>query len=898
MCRMRRYGKLTLMGLALLCFFGNVSGTQLLAAANPPSSLQMPQDPPTFGYRLVNAFGNLSFTDPLAIATPPGETNRVFVVEQAGRIAVITNLAAPTRTVFLDIASRILSGGEMGLLGLAFHPDYASNGQFYVFYSVNATSAQGSNTRHERLSRFQAAATDPNRADPASELILLEQRDEAENHNGGDLHFGPDGYLYVSLGDEGGGDDSYGNSQRIDKDFFSGLLRIDVDNRASSLPANPHPANTNNAAGEIRYRIPPDNPWVGATQFNGVEVDSDQVRTEFYAVGLRNPWRFTFDSVTGELYLGDVGERGYEEINLIRRGGNYGWNYREGRHSGPRQSPGGLQFDQPIIEYTHGTSTDQGNSVTGGLVYRGSRLPALFGAYIFADYVSGNLWMLRANGTNVVPYRRLAIDSSIAGFGVDPRNGDILTADQNDRAIKRLVEDTGVVTGTPLPSTLFDTGAFTNLLDLASEDQPLTPNNGVHPYEVNLPFWSDQARKTRWFFQPNRNQTFNFNPTTPWTFPTGTVWVKHFDLELTNGVAASAKRIETRLLVRNPSGIYGVTYRWGNSVTNAALVSEDGLDEEFTVYDGDVPRTQVWHYPSRNECRTCHSFASGYALGFTTAQLNREVDWGDGPTNQINALVTAGYLKSPISNLNLLPKLVSATNELWSREWRVRSYLAANCAQCHQPGGNGLGRWDGRLLTSLSQAGLVHGSLIDDGGEVDKRVIVPGSLSQSMLLSRISTRGPSQMPPLSTSLLDTQAIALVSTWITNDLIAYQTFPEWQTNRFGNPALPGAGPAEDPDSDGAQNFLEWLTGTDPNSPADLWTISVAREGDILRVIVPQLANRGFELQTATSLDPTASWQPLDVPANRPFISASNQLTVFEQPLTNNPSTFFRVRVFEP
>src|SRR5688572_950891 len=166
--------------------------------AQQPPTLRMPQEPPSFGYRTTNAFGNLAFTDPVAIVTPPGETNRIFVVEQPGRIAVITNLGSPTRTVFLDIASRIIFGGEQGLLALAFHPGYATNRQFYVFYTVTATSAQGANTRHDRLSMMLVSATNPNAADPTSEVVLFEQRDEASNHNGADLHFGPDGYLYVS----------------------------------------------------------------------------------------------------------------------------------------------------------------------------------------------------------------------------------------------------------------------------------------------------------------------------------------------------------------------------------------------------------------------------------------------------------------------------------------------------------------------------------------------------------------------------------------------------------------------------------------------------------------------------------------------------------------------------
>ena len=870
----------------------------LVPDPNPPPTLRMPQEPPSYGYRLMSAFGNLTFTDPIAIVTPPGETNRIFVVEQAGRIAVITNLAVPTRTVFLDIAGRILAGGEEGLLGLAFHPGYATNRQFYIFYTVTATSSQGAG-RHDRLSQMLASASNPNLADATSETILLEQFDQAGNHNGGDLHFGNDGYLYISLGDEGGGDDNLQNSQRIDRDFFAGLLRIDVDNRVGSIMPNPHPANTNNPTRTMRYRIPADNPWIGATNFNGATVNSNNVRTEFYAAGLRNPWRFSVDRTTGELYLADVGQNFWEEVNIVRRGGNYGWNYREGLHQRPGSGapPAGALFDDPITEYAHGNATNQGFSVTGGVVYRGTNLPALGGAYVFADYVSGHVWALRANGTNVVPFSHLLTDGGIAGFGLDPRNGDVLTADQSEDTIKRLVQDTSVLVGSQLPPTLFHTGAFTNLTSLTSETDSLTANTGVVPYDLNVPFWSDNAHKTRWIFRANTNLKFGFSRDGNWSFPTGTVWVKHFDLELTNGVPSSAKRLETRLLVKNSGGLYGVTYRWGNSVSNATLVPDAGMDEPFVINDGGTLRTQVWHYPSRSECLTCHMPVAGFALGFNTAQLNREVDLGSGPTNQLAALSRAGYFNAPVTNLNLLPALAHATNAAWGREWRVRSYLQANCAQCHQPGGTGLGSWDARYHNPLSASGLIRGALRDDRGDTNNRVVVPGVVTRSMLHTRIATRGPGQMPPLATSLLDTQAIALVSSWIDGDLAGYQTFPEWQISNFGATNGPNVGPNDDADFDGAGNFLEWLTGTDPNSSTDYWSIAAGASTQSIQVLVPQIANRGFEVQRAASLN-APTWQPLDVPANRPFFSATNRLNLVEEPNTNAPTRFYRVRVFEP
>src|SRR4051794_3677284 len=257
------------------------------------------------GYALTNAFPGLTFTNPVCLASPPGETSRLFIVEKKGRIVVITNLAAPTRTIFMDISSNVISagdtsvGGEEGLLGLTFHPGYATNGFFYVFYTGSATTSAGPG-RHDILARYQQSGSNPNQGNPASETRYIVQFDEADNHNAGDLHFGQDAYLYVSLGDEGGGGDTYGNSQRINRDFFSAILRIDVDKKPGSLAPNAHasvPDLTN-------YAIPQDNPYVGVTNFNGSPVDPTKVRTEFWAVGMRNPWRFSFDSVTGTLYLG------------------------------------------------------------------------------------------------------------------------------------------------------------------------------------------------------------------------------------------------------------------------------------------------------------------------------------------------------------------------------------------------------------------------------------------------------------------------------------------------------------------------------------------------------------------------------------------------------------------
>jgi glucose/arabinose dehydrogenase len=394
-------------------------------------------------YFPTNAFPSLVFSNPVCLTTPPGETNRLFVAEKHGRIIVITNLTSPTRTAFLDISARVKVGnssesadvnGEEGLLGLAFHPNHAVNGYFYVFYT--RTNGGG---RDDTLSRFQVSTGNPNQGDAASELRLIQQPDNQSNHNAGDIHFGPDGYLYVPLGDEGGGNDNQNDSQLITNDFFSAILRLDVDKLPGNLNPNPHPA----IIVPTNYAVPADNPFIGATTFNGTNINPNQVRTEFWAVGFRNPWRMTYDPPGARWYCADVGQGAREEIDILQAGGNYGWAYREGTVAGPKTAPGGFVSINPIIDYGH-TNAGFGtrNAVIGGIVYHGFRLPQLNGAYLYGDYGSGEIWALSYNGISVATNQFLFSDPGVSAFGADPRNGDILYANLksgNNSIIQRII---------------------------------------------------------------------------------------------------------------------------------------------------------------------------------------------------------------------------------------------------------------------------------------------------------------------------------------------------------------------------------------------------------------------------------------------------------------------------
>ncbi|HMN17434.1 MAG: T9SS type A sorting domain-containing protein [Ignavibacteriota bacterium] len=338
-----------------------------------------------FNFRV--AFPNLSFSDPLDLQNAGDGTNRIFVVEQDGRIRVFPNDEnAQSTKLFLDITDRVTSGGETGLLGLAFHPNYESNGYFYVNYTAPSPL-------RTVISRFKVSSTNPDSADKNSEQILVTYNQPYSNHNGGAVVFGPDGYLYIGSGDGGSGGDPQNNAQNITS-LLGKILRIDVDNPQAPL----------------NYGIPPDNPFVDSTNVN--------IRKEIYAWGMRNPWRISFDPVTDSLWCGDVGQGDWEEIDIIKKGKNYGWRCYEGNHTYNTSGCNGT-YEFPVWEYSHSL----GYSITGGFVYRGINVPELVGKYIYGDYVSRRVWSLEYDGINPPTNTQITTSSgSITSFGVDENN--------------------------------------------------------------------------------------------------------------------------------------------------------------------------------------------------------------------------------------------------------------------------------------------------------------------------------------------------------------------------------------------------------------------------------------------------------------------------------------------
>lgn len=337
-------------------------------------------------YNFEVAFPNLTFSSALDLQNAGDGSNRLFAVERNGIIKVLPNQSDVTATkTFLNITDRVTAGGETGLLGLAFHPDYATTGYFYVNYTAPSPL-------RTVISRFSVSSTNPDSADKTSELILLKYNQPYSNHNGGCVAFGPDGYLYIAAGDGGSGGDPDGNAQNI-TNLLGKIIRIDVN--------NPQPP--------LNYGIPADNPFVDSTNVN--------IRKEIYAWGLRNTWRFSFDPITGWLWAGDVGQGTWEEVDIIQNGKNYGWRCYEGTHPYDLSGCNGT-YEPPIWEYQHNSTG--GFSITGGYVYRGQNVPELYGKYIYGDYVSTRVWALEYDGINPTVNTQITqAPGSITSFGVD-----------------------------------------------------------------------------------------------------------------------------------------------------------------------------------------------------------------------------------------------------------------------------------------------------------------------------------------------------------------------------------------------------------------------------------------------------------------------------------------------
>ena len=686
---------------------------------------QGPLSSPTLS--LAPAFPNLPAMGAVtAIRQAPGDTSLWYAAIQDGRILVFDNSeTVNSSSIFLDIQSQVNYAGEQGLLGMAFHPDYATNGELYLYYSTLTP------TLRSNISRFTFVNNS------WQEEIILSVRQPFGNHNGGNILFGPDGYLYIGLGDGGSGGDPQGHGQNRFT-LLGSMLRIDVDNGTP-------------------YSIPADNPYFGNTLCSDPDiVTNTEFCPEMFAYGLRNPWRWSFDRVSHELWLGDVGQGRVEEIDVIENGQNYGWVVMEGSecyNSNSTSCNNNGDYTLPVAEYPHNGG---GASVVGGYVYRGnnSDLAFLYGSYLFADTYSGQIWRTIKQGNSYATTPLLDSNLIIYSFA-ESLDGEVFVLSPNGSgAGNNIYKFAPVASPAPvsaIPDLLSETGCF-------DSTSPLIPAAGVIPYDINTPLWSDAAAKTRYFAIPNGSR-ISLSSDGDFIFPAGSVLIKNFYL--------NDKPIETRLLMRHNDYWGGYSYEWqydtdGNP-TDAQLLG-DGLTK---MIDG-----QNWLYPSSSQCFECHTQAANVSLGLESLQLNRDFTYQQtGRTeNQLSTYWAIGMFSNTLTDAHRNLKLYSVDDGSVNYELRAKSYLHANCAHCHQPNGNAPTPLDLRFTTPLADMNACDlDPLEGDLGFTGIKILDPlGSFLQpnSVMSARMESMDTAtRMPPLGTEIVDDTALFVLKSWI-------------------------------------------------------------------------------------------------------------------------------------
>ncbi|MCB1207486.1 MAG: PQQ-dependent sugar dehydrogenase, partial [Verrucomicrobiae bacterium] len=713
-------------------------------------------------WELVNAFPNLVVVDPVQMIPVPG-ARQLMIAEKWGALVVVADdPETDRRDVILDLSAQVQAEGDSGLLGVAFHPEFGQEGSpnretLFVYYRYTPEKSE-LNRAYCRLSRFSWAGGLAS-IDPASEEVLINQYDRHNWHNGGSLFFGADGFLYFAIGDEGGSNDLFGVAQHRDGGLFSGVFRIDVDRD----PTRSHPIRRQPVDAEAPpagwpgsytqgYFIPDDNPWPSP---DGSALE------EYWALGLRSPFRMTIDPPTGTIWLGDVGQSQEEELNRVERGANFQWPFREGTAEGAHPRPASFTGVEtpPAFRYGRG----EGGCVIGGYVYRGSEHPSLVGKYLFGDYNNGRIRSLTETQEGEILVEDLVElgDQQLTSFGVDAR-GELylLTLGQtnlNGGIIHRLRRN-GTARPQP-PATLSATGAFRDLTTLA-------PREGVMAYDLIQPLWSDGADKRRWLAIPNdgnpdtEGEQIGFSANGPWDFPVGTVLIKHFEY--------AGRRLETRFLVRGEDGkFFGFTYQWRADHSDADLLPGPAVVEDLELGGGQSLR---WHFPGRFECFECHNEASGLVLGPKTRHLNRDHFYPQtGRTaNQLETLASLGFFRnapSPFAADDFL-KAANLSDETESLDRRARSYLDINCSHCHLPGGPVQIPFDMRLTTPPHFQNLIGVDPGNDLGLANAKVVKPGAPGESVLLYRMSSTDTCcAMPPIAKNAVDEAAVSVLTRWI-------------------------------------------------------------------------------------------------------------------------------------
>ena len=664
---------------------------------------------PRAPYQIKPAFRNIRFQNPSCIEEIPG-ANRLLVTEIGGKVfSVAKEPDASQADLVVDLAD--LSGDSVSVFDADFHPGFLENRQLFVCY---VHPGEGG---HTRVSRFMMSGATPPKIVPDSEQVVITW--PRGGHNGGCLEFGKDGYLYIATGDGAGPNPPDGLTTGQDiSDLLGAVLRIDVDR----------------SEGDRAYRIPPNNPF----------VDLEGARPEIWAYGLRNPWKIGVDSVTGDVFAADNGWETWEMVHRIVRGGNCGWPVMEGHivlRSEVEIGP------TPIIPPMQVHSHTEANSVIGGPVYRGDKLPGLNGSFIYGDYITGTIWAVRAEENDTSAQQTLVdTDLRITSF-TEGSEGELYVLDYDFTGqIYELAQSDRIDTSTNFPRQLSETGLFTSL-------ENLDPAPGVVPYDVVVPRWMDGAEGRRWIAIPGDDVVKLASGEDAAAYPDGTTFVKQ--LNLPGKGDDQPIRLETQLLHYEGGPWRPYSYLWNEEEKDATLVDSSGADRKLkSAGESGVPLARTWHVSASNECKLCHNAGSRFVLGFTPNQLE----------GQLSALVAQKVL-------GVLPKvpqeqrLVHPHDKSQVLNDRARSYLHANCAMCHHPGGNAIVSFYLKRDMPFEELRTGKGTGIGTFGMRNAKLIAPGDPYRSLVTYRMSKLGYSRMPYIGSQIVDSAGVALVSEWI-------------------------------------------------------------------------------------------------------------------------------------
>ncbi len=672
---------------------------------------------PPAPYRLVPAFPHMSFDRPSSVEEMTS-ANRILVTEIGGKVFSFTKVRdVAYKDLVIDLATTLpdeLSETGVSLFDAEFHPAFAQNRFLFLSY------AHPGGGGHVRVSRFTLSGNNPPTADPNSEVEII--RWVSEGHNGGCLEFGIDGYLYISTGDAfwPNPPDSLNTGQDI-SDLAGSILRIDID-RVSS---------------EQAYTVPADNPFLSHTG----------ARPEVWAYGLRNPFKIGVDPETGDVFAADNGWESWESVHRIVRGGNCGWPIREGRAVLRSEvEPGPTPIIPPAKDHPH----SEANSVIGGPVYRGSKLPDLVGSFIYGDYITGTIWGLRPDRAGAYASDTLVdTNQRIVAF-TQTAAGELLVLDYDFTGQIYEVLPSGLPdTSSQFPRRLSETGLFDSLTDLQ-------PAAGVVPYQVTVERWLDGAEARRWAAIPGDSQISLATKDSAAVYPEGTVLVKHLSLPATGGSVAI--RLETQLLHLEQGEWRPYSYLWNEAGTDAELVEPTGTNRTVSTSSGEEAIEMTWHVGAANECKLCHNAGSGFVLGFSSHQLNVRDQLTTLADRRVIANVSRFAADDPA-------RLVDPHDESAPLDDRARSYLHGNCAMCHHPGGNAIVSFYLQRDLPFDKLNTNKGTNIGTFGMKHVKIIVPGDPYRSVLFYRMSKLGYARMPYIGSRVVDGRGVALVEQWI-------------------------------------------------------------------------------------------------------------------------------------